>query len=112
MLLLKTLQQGRGLSPASRALLLEWMTRTPTGMNRLKGRLPSGTVVAHKTGSSRTVAGLTAATNDIGLVTLADGRHLAIAVFVADAAAPDSAREAVIAALARAVWDGLAAPAR
>lgn len=110
--LLKALEQGRGLSPSSRGLLLQWMTQTPTGGNRLKGRLPAGTLVAHKTGSSRTMGGVTAATNDIGLVTLPDGRHLAIAVFVSDSAAPGDVRESVIARLARAVWDGLAGPAR
>lgn len=110
--LLKAFQQGKGLSDSSRALLMKWMTETPTGRNRLKGKLPAGTVVAHKTGTSRTVNGVTAATNDIGLVTLPDGRHLAIAVFVSDAAAADEIREAVIAALARAAWDALPAPAR
>lgn len=110
--LLKALQEGKGLSAPSRGLLLKWMTETPTGRNRLKAQLPPGTVVAHKTGSSRTLNGLTAATNDIGLVQLPDGRHLAIAVFVADSAAPDDIRERVIAALARAVWDGLAGSGR
>lgn len=103
--LLKAFQQGKGLSPASRGLLMQWMTETPTGLKRLKGRLPAGTVVTHKTGSSGTRDGVAAATNDIGLVTLPDGRHLAIAVFVADSAAPEDVREDVIARLARAVWD-------
>jgi beta-lactamase class A len=67
--------------------------------------LPTGTVVAHKTGSSRTVAGLTRATNDAGLVTLPDGRHLAVVVFVSDSTADDVTREEVIAKAARAAWD-------
>jgi beta-lactamase class A len=103
--LLKAFQQGRGLSPASRTLLMKWMTETPTGVRRLKGRLPESVAVAHKTGSSGTRDGSTAATNDIGLITLPDGRHLAIAVFVADSAAPDDTREDTIARLARAVYD-------
>lgn len=49
------------------------MTETPTGLQRIKGLLPDGTVVAHKTGTSRTVGGVTAATNDVGLVTLPNG---------------------------------------
>ena len=103
--LLKTLQQGRGLKPGSRALLLRLMTDTPTGPNRLKGLLPPGTVVAHKTGSSGTVAGLTAATNDVGLITLPNGHHLAIAVFVADSKADTPTREAAIANIAKVIWD-------
>lgn len=103
--LLRLLHEGQGLSDASRALLLQLMTETPTGPNRIKGLLPEGTPVAHKTGSSRTVDGVTAATNDVGIVTLPDGEHFAIAVFVADSTADDAARELVIAKAARAAWD-------
>ena len=67
--------------------------------------LPDGTVVAHKTGTSQTVNGVTAATNDVGLVTLPNGQHLAIAVFVSDSTANDTIREEVIAKVARAAWD-------
>jgi beta-lactamase class A len=81
------------------------MTQTPTGLKRIKGLLPAGTVVAHKTGSSGTVNGLTAATNDVGLITLPNGKHLAVAVFVSDSTANDAAREEVIARVARATWD-------
>ncbi len=87
------------------APLLKWMTETETGPKRIKGLLPAGTVVAHKTGSSRTVNGKTAATNDVGLVTLPDGSQFAIAVFVSDTTAPTEARDAVIAQAARAAWD-------
>ncbi|MBD3885104.1 class A beta-lactamase, subclass A2 [Phormidium tenue FACHB-886] len=103
--LLRAVQEGRGLSESSRALLLRLMTETPTGPNRIKGLLPKGTVVAHKTGSSGTVEGMTAATNDVGLVTLSNGQHLAIAVFVSDSTADDATREKVIAEVARAAWD-------
>jgi beta-lactamase class A len=102
---LAALQEGKGLTPASRALLLGWMTTTRTFPTRIKGRLPEGTVVAHKTGSSGTHTGATAATNDIGIVTLPDGRHLAIAVFLMDSKAPPEARDAAIARVARAAWD-------
>ncbi len=69
------------------------MTETTTGTKRIKGLLPNGTVVAHKTGTSATVKGVTAATNDVGLVTLPNGRHLAIAVFVSDSTAGNTIRE-------------------
>jgi beta-lactamase class A len=103
--LLRTLHEGRGLTKSSQALLLQWMTETRTGLQRIKGLLPEGTVVAHKTGTSSTVNGVTAATNDVGLVTLPSGQHLAIAVFVSDSQATDVIREEVIAKVARAVWD-------
>lgn len=103
--LLRTLHEGRGLSAESRALLLRLMTESVTGPRRLKGMLPEGTSVAHKTGTSGTVAGLTRATNDVGIITLPDGRHLAVVVFVADSTAPAEVREGVIARIARAAWD-------
>ena len=102
---LAALQQGKDLSPKSRALLLGWMTATKTFPTRLKGRLPAGTEVAHKTGSSGSREGVSAATNDIGIITLPDGRHLAVAVFLRDSKADDAARNAAIAKVARAAWD-------
>jgi beta-lactamase class A len=103
--LLRALHEGRGLRPESRALILETMTASTPGPRRLKGLLPAGTAVAHKTGTSGTRDGVTAATNDIGIVTLPDGRHLAIAVFVRDSRADEATREGVIARIARAAWD-------
>ncbi|MEM8536084.1 MAG: class A beta-lactamase, subclass A2 [Chloroflexota bacterium] len=103
--LLGALRQGKGLSETSQALLLQLMIETSTGLNRIKGMLPDGTVVAHKTGSSRTVDGVAAATNDIGIVALPNGQHLAIAVFVSDSTADYATREEVIAQIARATWD-------
>ena len=102
---LTALQKGKGLSPASRGLLLGWMTATRTFPTRLKGRLPAGTEVAHKTGSSGSRDGVSAATNDIGIITLPDGRHLAIAVFLRDSKADEEGRDAAIAKVARAAWD-------
>src|ERR671932_531219 len=103
--LLRAFHEGKGLSKSSQALLLQLMTETTTGPKRIKGLLPDGTVVAHKTGTSSTVNGVTAATNDVGLVTLPNGRHLAIAVFVSDSGANDAVREEVIAKVAKAAWD-------
>ncbi|MBD2754354.1 class A beta-lactamase [Spirosoma validum] len=103
--LLKALQNGLGLSTSSRARLFRLMTNTQTGLKRLKGLLPAGTVVAHKTGTSWTIDGVTAATNDVGLITLPNGHHMAIAVFVSDAKADESTREGVIAKIAQAAWN-------
>jgi beta-lactamase class A len=102
---LKALHAGRGVSPAGRALLLQDMADSTTGPLRIKGLLPPGTVVAHKTGTGGTHDGRTSATNDIGIVTLPDGRHLAIAVFVKDSTADVVPREAAIAKIARAAWE-------
>lgn len=102
--LLRALHERRGMSEASQALLLKFMTQSTTGPKRLKGLLPAGTVVAHKTGTSGTEKGSTAATNDIGIIALPNGKHLAIAVFVADSPADETTREGVIAKIAQAVF--------
>jgi beta-lactamase class A len=95
----------RVLSAGSQALLLKLMTESIPGAKRLKGELPAGTVVAHKTGTGGTQNGITSATNDIGIITLPDGRHLAVAAFVSDSAADDDTRDAIIARLTKAAWD-------
>src|SRR5205807_607112 len=103
--LLRALHERRGLSESAHDLLLKFMTESIPGPKRLKGLLPAGTIVAHKTGTSGAQNGITAATNDIGLMTLRNGRHLAIAVFVSDSPADEATREGVIAKIAKAVWD-------
>ncbi|HLH08150.1 MAG TPA: class A beta-lactamase [Terriglobales bacterium] len=103
--LLQKLQDGQGLSVASRKLVLKWMKESRTGTRRIRALLPAGAVVADKTGASGTYNGITPATNDIGLIDLPDGKHLAVAVFVSDSAAEQDVREKVIAQIARAAWD-------
>ena len=88
---------------------MKFLIETKTGKNRLKALLPPGTIIAHKTGTSNTVDGVTAATNDIGIITLPDGRHLAIAVFVSDSKTDESGREGAIAKIARAIWNDMTA---
>lgn len=102
--LLQLLHGGNVISEASRGLLLDLMINSRPGPNRIKGLLPSGTVVAHKTGTSATINGVTSATNDIGIITLPNGSQLAIAVFVSDTKADEKTREEVIAKIAEAAW--------
>ena len=105
--LLRAFHAGRGISPSRRDILEEMLAQSTPGPKRLKGLLPPGTRVAHKTGTSGTDGNLTRATNDVGIVTLPNGRHLAIAVFVSDSTASLDLREETIAKIARAAWDGL-----
>jgi beta-lactamase class A len=80
------------------------MLEATSGPNRIRGLLPAGTPVAHKTGSSGVEWGLIPATNDVGLITLPRGQRLALAVFVTDAHAGQDACEHVIAAIAREIY--------
>ena len=102
--LLELLLNKPPVSPVANAFLLKTMN-SPFTSGRLRAGLPPGTPLAHKSGSSGTHGGLTAATNDIGLITLPDGRRFAIAVFVTDSRAIGDTREAVIARIARVVYN-------
>ena len=99
--LLAAIDRGGALSPLSRAVLLDTMTRTSTGKNRMRAGLPEGTVFAHKTGTLQGV------TDDVGIIRLPDGRHLALAVFITG---PEghTPHASMIAQITRALYDGYA----
>jgi len=104
--LLKGFDSGKYLSPAGDSLLLQLMRAGAARIPRIGALLPPGTVVARKAGTSDTnAAGIAAATNDAGIITLPDGRHLLIAVFVKDSKADMATREGVIARIARAAYN-------
>jgi beta-lactamase class A len=102
--LLRLLADRSPLSPEHTQLLLGWMAASHTGDRRIRALLPPGTVVADKTGTSGTARNFTSATNDVGLITLPDGRKLALAVMVADSAAPAAVREHVIAQISQTIY--------
>lgn len=93
------------LSKTSTDTLRSIMKRTTGGTKRIKGLLPEGTVVAHKTGSSDTKDGKTIAINDIGIVTLPNGQHVAMAVYLHDIIGDMEYGENVIAVVAKAIFD-------
>jgi beta-lactamase class A len=105
-LLLAKAQRGELLSAASTGFLFRILEETATGPRRLKGMLPPGTVVAHKTGTTGTAGKRNGGTNDVGVIRLPGGAgNLAIAVYVKGSTAPEAARERVIAQIARAAYD-------
>lgn len=104
--LLQALADGTLLSAASTARLLEILTQTVTFPDRLKAGVSAGWTLAHKTGTSGTWRGVTAATNDVGILTTPDGRTVTVAVFIADSRAPAAERAAAIARVARATIAG------
>ena len=97
--LLILLDVGNVLKPQSRDFLLGVMGRTVTGPGRIKGLLPVGTPVAHKTG---TVGGIA---NDVGFVTLPDGRRFAVAIFTKSSTTPPADRDRAVAETARILYD-------
>ena len=102
--LLRLIADRSPLTPEHTAQLLDWM-HPLVRPARIQCDLPKGVIVAHKSGTSDVDAGLAHATNDIGLISLPDGRQLAIAVFLTDSTADDATRDKVIARIARAAYD-------
>jgi beta-lactamase class A len=96
------------IEPSTRTWLLGTLEGTKTGSKRLKGELPEGTKVAHKTGTGDTVGDLNVATNDVGIVTLPNGDPLVIAVMLSGATGTTETREATIAKAAKLAWDAFA----
>lgn len=95
------------LSESSHAFFWQTMKETQTGQQRLRGRLPKETVVAHKTGYSgrHPETGVIAASNDVGIIVLPDGGAFAISVLVSDSREGPEDSEKIIAELAKACWD-------
>lgn len=103
--LMAKLFRGQALSKASTARLVEIMKSTTTFPTRIKGLLPSGTVVAHKTGLAGTESGFTAATNDSGVIFLPRGAEVAVSVYLKGSRRDGAARDRIIARVARAAYD-------
>lgn len=97
--------RGEALSRISTAFLIDVLKSTITFPTRLKGALPFGTVVAHKTGADATVNSFSAATNDSGVIFLPNGGRLAISVYVKASTRSDAERDDVIAQSALAAFD-------
>lgn len=94
------------LSKSNHTFLWNTMKATQTGKNRLKGLLPKGVEVAHKTGTSGTnKEGITAAVNDIGIVFFPNGNYVAICVLVSQSKENEATNEKIIAEIAKTTWD-------
>ena len=108
---LARLARGELLSEQSTAQLIGLMRDAKSGPNRLKGGLPEGWQIAHKTGTGQVldivppgVIGEQTGYNDIGILTAPDGRQYAVAVMIAHTRTPVPERmdmmHAVVAAVA------------
>jgi beta-lactamase class A len=99
--LLAGLYRGQWLSPSSQQVLLGTMSRCITGRHRMRAELPEGATVAHKTGS------LSNTSSDVGIITMPDGRAMAVAIYVTGQGS-HPARDERIAEIARAIYEGYA----
>lgn len=104
--LLKKFNDEKLISKNSTKFLMETLLETNTGNTKLVAQLPKGTPVAHKTGSSgKNEKGLTIAENDIGIVTLPNGKKYAISVFVSDSMESEETNTKTIADISKIVFD-------
>jgi beta-lactamase class A len=100
---LAQLKRGRLLSPASTETMLTLMGEARTGPFRLKGGLPAGWRIAHKTGTGPDWRGGSVGINDVGLLTAPDGHCYAVAVMLRETRKPVPQRLALMQAVSRAV---------
>lgn len=78
----------------------EVMERCQTGKTRIKGMLPQGTEVAHKTGS------LGGVVNDVGVITLpGNAGHVALSIFTKGSSRPEEVSEKTVAEISRTIYD-------
>ncbi|HEX8455230.1 MAG TPA: class A beta-lactamase [Longimicrobium sp.] len=103
--LLRAIWAGPLLSPASRERLVGYMTRSENPANRIVAGVPAGTPVAHKTGTWGGDAGI-GAINDIGIITLPDGKgHVLLTIFVRNPSGQTAQVAPHMAAMARTVYE-------
>lgn len=100
--LLKGIYQGNLVSSEGRRVILGAMSRTVTGKRRIRALIPGEARVLHKTGT------LSGTASDIGFIETPEGHTLAIAIYVTGQGSKP-ARDAKIAAIARALYDGYGA---
>jgi beta-lactamase class A len=104
--LLKDFRDKKIVSKTSTDFLMTTMLETSTGKNKIVAQLPESVPVAHKTGSSgKNEKGLTAAENDIGIVTMPGGKSYALSIFVSDSMESAETNTKMIADISKIVFD-------
>lgn len=108
-LFLRKLWRGE-LLPASSTRRLLRLMYAQTIPNRLRAGIPSRVRLADKCGTSYTIDGVTAAFNDIGILTWPDGHTVIVAAFLTASHAPATRMSALYRSIAEAVVDAVQQP--
>lgn len=102
--LLKLFNNKKLLQPDTHDFLWETMVGTSTGA--IKNKLPKDAVVAHKTGTSGyNKEKVSAATNDVGIMLLPNGKRLAFTIFVTNSKESPAVNADVIASIGALLYD-------
>ena len=103
--LLKNFDEGKILNKEHTLWLYNTMAASKTGTARLKGKLPN-VVIAQRSGSSFTNdAGVTGATNNVGIIELPDGKKIYICVFIRNTTSNSQTADALIADISKTAYD-------
>lgn len=97
------LAAGQLLSPASTAVMMDILSRTHSGPRRLKGGVPQGWGIFHKTGTGQELGPVATGYNDVGLMQAPDGSFYAIAVMIKRTTRPIPVRMELMQSVARSV---------
>ena len=100
---LARLARGDLLSENSTDLIVSTMQRTRSGPRRLKGGVPAGWTIAHKTGTGQFFDGVQSGYNDIGILTAPDGTNYTMAVMIGSTRASYAARMGMMQEVTRSV---------
>lgn len=94
------------LSPKTYNFIWTTLRGTKTGQHKIRGQLPENATVAHKTGwSGVSDEGVIAADNDMGVVTLPNGHHFFVSVFITHSKESSATNKKIIASIAKAAWN-------
>ncbi|MBD59723.1 MAG: serine hydrolase [Citromicrobium sp.] len=107
---LAQLHEGALLSDGSTAQYLGWLSEVKSGPNRLKGGLPAGWSIAHKTGTGQVLDIVPPGTpadqagyNDVGILTAPDGSIYTVAVMIGRTQVPVPERMEMMHGVVRAI---------
>ena len=95
-------------SEGKQTAIKSWLLACNTGLDRIGAPLKDEpeVMLGHRTGSGyRTADGLLVAHNDVGFVSLPDGRHYSIAVLVRDTPQTEEAAARVIARVSKGIYE-------
>ncbi|WP_435417402.1 serine hydrolase [Parerythrobacter aurantius] len=95
--------RGEVLQSATANHLLALLAQTKSGPRRLKGGVPQGWSIGHKTGTGQELRHEQAGYNDVGILTAPDGRRYAVAVMIGRTAVPVPQRMEMMHGVVRAV---------
>ena len=97
------LAMGDLLSPETTQVMLDIMAHSRSGPRRLKGGVPAGWKVYHKTGTGQELRGTATGYNDVAVFVAPNGTAYGVAVMIAETRQPIPARMEMMHAVSRAV---------